>query len=108
MEQELNRYRIQNIIACVTKMVSDSIIENDIKKMYLDRLSNLSPQLLESTSDVSLALSGKDMKYIICFVANMDVKSISLIFNVEQASVYTVRYRLRKKCAKDDNLQMIF
>ena len=108
MEQELNRYRIQNIIACVTQMVSDSIIESDLKKMYLDRLLNLSPQLLESTSDVNLTLTGKDMKYIVCFIANMDVKSISLIFNVEPASVYTVRYRIRKKIAKDDNLQMIF
>jgi len=47
------------------------------------------------------------MKYIVCFVAAVDVKAISLLFNIEPASVYTARYRIKKKFAKDDTFRII-
>jgi len=37
------------------------------------------------------------MKYIICFAIEMEVQDMSLLFNVEPASIYTVRYRIKKK-----------
>ena len=38
-----------------------------------------------------------DQKYILCFLNGEDVKAISRRFHVEPASVYTVRYRIKKK-----------
>ena len=46
------------------------------------------------------------MKYILCFYIDMMVRDISLTFNVEVASIYTVRYRIRKKFK--DNLAFQF
>lgn len=42
-------------------------------------------------------LSVVDQKYILCFLNGEDVKTIARRFNVEPASVYTVRYRMKKK-----------
>lgn len=38
-----------------------------------------------------------DQKYILCFLNGEDVKYIARRFNVEPASIYTVRYRMKKK-----------
>jgi len=90
----------------IVQIVSDSIIEKDIKKTYLERLAKLDHKLFESIyQNTNVKITGMDMKYIICFAIDMDGKDISLIFNVEPASVITVRYRIRKKCAKE-NLQL--
>ena len=43
------------------------------------------------------SLTVVDKKYMICFLSGESVKNIAARFNVEPASVYTVRYRLRKK-----------
>ena len=102
-KQQLEHYRVQNTIESIVQMVSDSMIENDVKKTYLERLSKLDPQLLESVyQNANMKITGMDMKYIICFAADMEGKDISLIFNVEPASVHTVRYRIRKKCVKEN------
>lgn len=42
-----------------------------------------------------------DKKYIICFLSGESVKKIADRFNIEPASVYTVRYRLKKKFHKE-------
>jgi hypothetical protein len=38
-----------------------------------------------------------DKRYILCFAAGMTVEEIADFMSLESASVYTVRYRLRKK-----------
>ncbi|MGM9693464.1 MAG: hypothetical protein ACI3YC_00440 [Alloprevotella sp.] len=45
-----------------------------------------------------------DKKYLLCFLQGEDVKTIAARFHVEPASVYTVRYRMKKKFPKDENL----
>ena len=105
---QLAHYRVQNTIESVAQMVSDSMIENDVKKTYLERLSKLEPQLFESFyQNANVKINSMNMKYIICFAADMEGKDISLIFNVEPASVNTMRYRIRKKCAKEDALLVV-
>ena len=42
-------------------------------------------------------LTNMDKRYILCFAAGMSVEEIADLFHIEPASVYTVRYRLRKK-----------
>ena len=45
-----------------------------------------------------------DKKYLLCFLQGEDVKTIAARFHVEPASVYTVRYRMKKKFPKNENL----
>ena len=42
-----------------------------------------------------------DKRYILCFAAGMTVEEIAEFMCLEPASVYTVRYRLRKKFTSD-------
>ena len=52
-------------------------------------------------TDALEKLSTMDKKYILCFIVGMEVPTIALLFNVTTASVYTVRYRIKKKYPKD-------
>lgn len=52
-------------------------------------------------ADALEKLSTMDKKYILCFMVGMEVPTIALLFNVTTASVYTVRYRIKKKYPKD-------
>ena len=42
-----------------------------------------------------------DKRYVLCFAAGMSVEEIADFMSLEPASVYTVRYRLRKKFGSD-------
>ena len=46
-------------------------------------------------------LTNMDKRYILCFAAGMSVEEVADLFHIEPASVYTVRYRLRKKFPTD-------
>lgn len=45
-------------------------------------------------------LSNMDRKYLYCLLAGMGAEQIGGLFNIETESVYTVRYRLRRKFPK--------
>jgi len=102
LQQQLEQSPVNSIIENIGQMVSASLIGKEDKKAYLDRLSKLDPKLLEQVHHSSKAkITGMDMKYIICFSADFDVRDISLLFNIEPASVHTVRYRIKKKLPKE-------
>ena len=46
-------------------------------------------------------LTNMDKRYILCIAAGMSVEEVADLFHIEPASVYTVRYRLRKKFPTD-------
>jgi hypothetical protein len=107
-KQQLEQNPVKNIIENIAQAISVSIIGKNDKQTYFQRLSNIDTKLLEAAYQTSQAsITGMDMKYIICFAADIEVKDISLLFNIEPASVYTVRYRIRKKFAKDASFSMI-
>jgi hypothetical protein len=100
-QRELELYPIKNAIEKVVQLVSDSLIREDTQKVYLKRLAKIDLQLFSYAYRTSEdKITHKDLKYIICFNADMDTKDISLIFNIEPASVNTVRYRIKKKDSK--------
>ena len=104
----MEQYPIRNVIDNIAQVISASNIEKDYKKAYLERLMKVDTKLLEMAYQTSKEkITGKDMKYIICFATDVDVKDISLLFNIEPASVHTVRYRIKKKFAKNDTFRMI-
>lgn len=46
-------------------------------------------------------LINMDRKYLYCFLAGLGAEQIGGLFNIETDSVYTVRYRLRRKFPKN-------
>jgi len=105
----MDQWPIKNIIEKMAQMVSESPIKKDDKKVYLARLSKIDFKLLEYAYQSSKkTLTCLDMKYIICFTADINVKDICLLFNIEPASVHTVRYRIKKKFSKNDTFRIVF
>lgn len=63
-----------------------------------DKLGTVNLLLAEQLAATALVpLSLVDRRYLCCFLAQLPVQEIADLFHVEPASVYTVRYRLRKK-----------
>ncbi len=89
---------IQIMIQNLIERISGSLIKKDKKDRYIRQLLNLDFEILEQgclTADEKI--SNLDIKYIICFSVEMDIKDVSLLFNIEPSSVRTARYRIRKK-----------
>ena len=99
---------IKNAVDTISELIARSKINEDNKIKYLERLSKLDLSLIEDAYKTSKEkITDMDIKYIICIAADLDVKDIGLLFNVEEYSVYTIRYRIKKKFAKEDAFQMI-
>lgn len=89
-------------------IVAEAQIEESIRNEYLKRLSATNPNNLEQQFATSLpAMTPMDVKYILCFYLEFEARDIATIFNVEPASVYTVRYRLRKKFRDNPAFQFL-
>ena len=94
---------------------ADSITHNvniDIAQ-YLNRLKMNYPAHSELFDHVDIKhihsivnksispLTAMDIRYIICFTSGLKPAQIAQMMNVEPGSVYTVRYRLKKKLGAD-------
>jgi len=99
---------VKSVVNAISMEISKSKIKEEKKEKYLERLSNLDLHLLDSAyTDSKAKITEMDMKYIICIAADIDVKDIGLLFNIEPESVYTMRYRVKKKFAENDTFRMI-
>lgn len=109
LEAELSpRMPVRETIDKIARQVGGAAIEKDAKQAYLESLEHLDVSLLETIYRSSKgSLTSLDMKYIVCFAAEIAVRDIGGLFNVEPASVNTVRYRIRKKFAPDDPLRLV-
>ena len=108
VRQQLEKQPVRNIIENIAQIISQSLFDKEKKKTYLERLSKIDIQLIEDACQIAITgITSMDIKYIVCFVANLEVKDISWIFNVEATSVHKVRYRIRKKFAKEDLFRTI-
>ncbi len=82
--------------------ISDSRLEAEKKSEYEKKLQQLDYKTLDKALVAEKdRLTNMDMIYIICFVAEMETNDISFVFNVDPASVRTVRYRIKKKIGKE-------
>ena len=63
----------------------------------IDRLQQLDLEHILQLCAQGSRLTNMDKRYILCFAAEMSVENVANLFHIEPASVYTVRYRLRKK-----------
>ncbi len=82
----------------VRELLVSSSIDEESKTRYLDSLNKLDiPDLDNMFAPAREKMTQMDLKYTVCFYIAMDTPDIASLMNVEQASVYTVRYRLKKK-----------
>lgn len=85
-------------IGKVLSIISASAIDGKQKEEYTAQLRQLDAARLDADfSEISRQMTQMDLKYAICFYIGMEVRDIASVFNMEPASVYTVRYRMRKK-----------
>ena len=67
------------------------------KEDLLRRLDLLSYSLVKDLcATSSKPLTATNLRYILCFLINMNVRDTAALFNVDASTVYSVRYRLRK------------
>lgn len=80
-----------------------------MKELYRRKLTIIidDGSVLEVLSMYDDKTTATDLKYIICFFIGMSARDISRLFNIETNSVYTVRYRIRKKLKDDPNFNLI-
>ena len=75
--------------------------ETPYKEPTIERLKSLDTKRLSNLFTQGRQLTNMDKRYLLCFAAGMTVEQIAHLFHIEPASVYTVRYRLRKKFPAD-------
>jgi len=98
LKQQLEQKPTKTVIEKLSDWIAKSVIKPTKQDIYIQKLSDLDVDMLEhSFLSVHDKISNMDMKYIICFAIEMEVQDMSLLFNVEPASIYTVRYRIKKK-----------
>ena len=75
---------------------------NPHRAAALEALSRpgLQKQAERAFASAEKPLSNMDRKYLYCLLAGLSVEQIGGLFNIETDSVYTVRYRLRRKFPK--------
>ncbi len=84
--------------ALVQEKVRMSSIDERMKKHYLLILSRFDYIRFEEIRKMSSKhITNIDTRYMICFSVGISTSDIAKIFKVAKASVYTMRYRLRKK-----------
>lgn len=88
IEAQIEHLRIQ---------IHQSSFNNALKEDLLNRLALLEMSKVKTLCDMaSQPLTAVKVRYVITFLINMSVRDIATLFSVDTASVYSVRYRLRK------------
>lgn len=65
---------------------------------FVHRVKHLAAHEVEKLyAAATTGLSLTEKKYLFCFLAGVKLELVAELFNVEKASVYTVRYRMKRK-----------
>lgn len=90
--------QIQNLIVQIQTSVLSPALKEDLscrlRLMPIHHIDALCGQASKPITPINL-------RYILCFLTNMEVADIALLFNVDSGSVYSTRYRLRKLFAQE-------
>lgn len=107
MRQTINTLESKTDVDPLVILV-DELVEqllNGRKREYVEsavtHLRNLDLNHIQSLLSHAKKLTTMDKRYILCFAAGMTVENIADLMSLEPASVYTVRYRLRKKFSSE-------
>ena len=107
MRQTINTLESKTDIDPLVILI-DELVEqllNGRKREYVEsavtHLRNLDLNHIQSLLSHAKKITTMDKRYILCFAAGMTVENIADLMSLEPASVYTVRYRLRKKFSSE-------
>ena len=96
MQHTQNVY-IETQIEHLRMRITLSSFDAKLKEDLLCRLGLLQHNLVEHLCGTSTRqLTNTNLRYILCFLINMEVRDIAALFSVDASTVYSVRYRLRK------------
>lgn len=78
---------------------TETKISDERKAEYLERLASYQHknELIKVIQQCYDVLTNTDIRYLLCFAIEMEYTDIVKLFHVERSSIYTVRYRIRKK-----------
>jgi len=108
IERQLEQKPTKTIIGKLIGLITGSYMEKTKKNAYIRQLSELDIEMIElGYHTANEKISNMDMKYIICFAIDMDVKDMSDIFDVEPTTVRTVRYRIKKKFGNKNTFKFL-
>lgn len=105
---QLEQKPTRTIVEKLGKLIMKSNIKKSEKERYINQLAELDIEMMEQgflTADEKI--SNMDMKYLVCFAIDMDTTDISQLFNIAPTSIYTVRYRIRKKFGKTNTFKFL-
>jgi tetratricopeptide (TPR) repeat protein len=90
---------VDPLVILVDELVEQ--LQNKSKCIYAEEailhLRHLDLNHIQALLSNAKKITTMDKRYILCFAAGMTVEYIADLMSLEPASVYTVRYRLRKK-----------
>ena len=108
IKQQLEQKPTKTMIGKLTELISNSYMEKTRKTSYIQKLTELDIDMMElGYNTANEKISNMDMKYIICFAIDMDVKDMGGIFNVEPATIRSVRYRIKKKFSSKNTFRFL-
>lgn len=82
----------------VKQQVESSELSPNLQSRYLSALDHFDKRRFEEVGHMAKRdLTETDKRYMICFIVGMSITDIATIFHVEPTSLYTMKYRLKKK-----------
>jgi len=104
-----SKLSISILAGSLARDISCSSINDDVKGVYCRKLTSIADDgsVLEVLCLYNDKTTITDVKYLLCFFIGMSAADISRLFNIEINSVYTVRYRIRKKLKDDPHFDLI-
>lgn len=101
LHSELTAYSIWIIVKklCAAIMDKETGICEERKIMYLNRLVSheMKGSYVKALLQCYNGLTHTDIRYLLCFAIEMEYSDIQILFHIEKKTVYSVRYRIRKK-----------
>lgn len=108
IKRQLEQKPTKTIVDKIAEMISKSTLRKRDKELYITKLSELDIDMMEQGYlTATEKISNMDMKYLICFAIEMETSDISILFNIAPNSIYTVRYRIRKKFGEKNTFQFL-
>ena len=102
---EQMNYNIQNVILeDIKRLIMRQMPD---RGMYVENVNMLNKSYVDTIREQCDGnLSVSHIKYCICFAIGMGIADVAECFNIEQSSVYMIRYRLKKRfrLGNDDDL----
>jgi len=107
MRQTINELETQTNVEPLRLLVDGLIkqLSSGAKRDYTDAalkgMQSLDLGQIQVLLSHGTKLTTMDKRYVLCFAAGMSVEQIADFMCLEAASVYTVRYRIRKKMGSE-------